>query len=159
MNRAVQSALAATLLLAARAPAADDSPSPQHFLQQWATAWQASDVDRMMAFYDTSEQTVAVESRGIVRRGPAQIREMYQGAFDELSFDRVILTPISQGQHGSTAWATCRYKADIRLRSDNSRHVLEVCGSIVMKREKDAWRITLEHFSTIADVPRVRPAG
>ena len=150
--------VAAFALAASHATAADDSQSSKNFLQKWAKSWQTSDADKMMSFYDSAKETVAVESLGHIRKGPAEIRKMYQGAFDELIFDRVSLTPITQGQHGSVAWATCRYKAEIRLKSDNTKYVLEVRGSFLMKQEKETWKITLEHFSTIPDIPRVRPA-
>ena len=143
----------AILILATNQTNADDSPSPARFLQTWAAAWQTSDVDKMMAFYESAKETTAIESLGHIRKGPTQIRKMYQGAFDELIFDRVTLTPITQGQHDSVAWATCRYKADIRLKSDNTKYVLEVRGTFVMKKERDAWKITLEHFATIPDIP------
>jgi ketosteroid isomerase-like protein len=138
--------------------AADDPPSPAKFLQSWADAWGASDVGKMMAFYDSAKETTAIESLGHVRKGPDEIRKMYQDAFDEVVFDRLKLTLIAEGQHGSVAWATCRYRAETRLKSDNSRYVLEVRGSFVMKKDKDAWKIALEHFSTIPGVPRVRRA-
>lgn len=159
MNAKQSLALAIPLLFVASGSAtAEHPPSAPKFLQIWAAAWQFGDVDKMMAFYDTAKETTAVESLGHVRKGPAEIRKMYQRAFDELLFDRVTLTPIAQGQHGPVAWATCRYKADMRLKSDNSRYILEVRGSFVMKREGETWKITLEHFSTIPDVPRVRAA-
>ena len=158
MNFPQLALIAAFVLAASHATAADDSKSSKNFLQDWAKSWQTSDVDKTMTFYDSANETMAIESLGHIRRGPAEIRKMYQGAFDELIFDRVTLTPITQGQHGSVAWTTCRCKAEMRLKSDNTKYVLEVRGSFVMKKEKDAWKITLEYFSTIPDIPRVRPA-
>ena len=151
--------IAAIMLVAGQDANAGESQSAEHFLHQWARAWEESDIDRMMDFYDTSEKTLAVESRGILRRGPAEIREMYEDAFGELIFDRVRLVMITKGQHDSVAWATCRYIADARLKSDGSRHVFDVHGSFVMKRQGDSWKITLEHFSPIANIPRVRPGA
>jgi ketosteroid isomerase-like protein len=147
--------IGAFIVASANAAGADDS-SAASFLQSWANAWRTSDIDKMMAFYDSAKETTAIESLGHVRKGPSEIRKMYQSAFDEVVFDRVTLTPVVEAQHGSTAWATCRYKAQTRLKSDDSKHVLEVRGSFVMKKDKNGWKITLEHFSTIPDVPRVR---
>jgi ketosteroid isomerase-like protein len=138
---------------------ADDTLPLAKFLQSWAAAWQSSDVDKMMDFYESSKDTIAIESLGHVRKGPTEIRKMYQGAFDELTFDRVSLTPVAQGQHESVAWATCRYKAEIRLRSDNTRFVMEVMGTFIARREGSTWKITAEHFSTLPDTPRVRRAA
>jgi uncharacterized protein (TIGR02246 family) len=149
---------AALMLVGASGACADDSTSPTKLLRNWAAAWRAGDVDKMMTFYDSAKETIAVESLGQIRQGPSEIRKMYEDAFDEVVFDRVTVTPITQGRHGSVAWATCRYKAETRLKSDDSKYVLEVRGSFVLKEEKDTWKITLEHFSTIPDIPRVRPA-
>ena len=144
--------------IASGAARADDPASAAAFLQRWADAWRSSDVDKMMAFYDSAKETTAIESLGQVRKGPDKIREMYREAFDEVVFDRVKLTPVVEAQHGPVAWAACRYKAETRLKSDDSKYVLEVRGSFVMRKHKDGWKITLEHFSTVPDVPRVRRA-
>jgi uncharacterized protein (TIGR02246 family) len=147
---------AIALLGTPQGASANDSSST--FLQAWTQAWTTSDVEKMMAFYDTAKDTTAIESLGHVRRGPAEIRKMYRGAFEELIFDDVAITAITQGQNDSVAWATYRYKAQLRLKSDKSKYVLEVLGTFVMKQDNGSWKITLEHFSTIPDVPRVRPA-
>ena len=158
MNSPQRIAIVAALVLAAtHASAADYPKSPRTFLENWAKSWQSSDADKMIGFYDSSKETIAVESLGNIRKGPAEIRKMYQGAFDELIFDRVTLTSITHGQEQSVAWATCRYKAEMRLKTDNSQYLLEVRGSFVMKQENGNWKITLEHFSTIPGIPRVRP--
>lgn len=132
--------------------------SPEDLLRTWAATWLASDVDKMLSFYSKGKEVTAIESLGHIRRGSIEIGEMYRGAFDELTFDRVTLTPLAQGQRGDVAWATCRYRADIRIKEDNSKYVLEVRGSFVMRKDKNSWKIVLEHFSTIPDTPRVRPA-
>lgn len=157
MNSTLPSTLLAILVLgSANAASADDSPAK--FMGTWAKALQTSDVDKIMTFYDTAKETIAIESLGHVRHGPVEIRKMYRGAFDELVFDRVTLTPITRGQHGSVAWGSYHCVVDMRLKSDHTKYVLEVRGSFVMKKKNGSWRITLEHFSTIPDVPRVRPA-
>lgn len=157
MNRMPRIVLFAIALLATVTDAnAQDSPA--EFLQTWAAACQESDTDKMTSFYDAAPETTVIESFGVIRRGPDGIREMYVRAFDEVHFDDIELTPIAESQMDSTAWVTCRYKAQTRLRTNDSRYVLEVYASFVMKKNEDgAWKITLEHFSPIADVPRVRP--
>jgi ketosteroid isomerase-like protein len=59
-------------------------------------------------------------------------------------------------QSGDIAWATCRLKAETVVHADKSPWTLEVRCSFVLKREKDDWKIALEHFSPIEDVPRVQ---
>ena len=160
MNPSLRHMLATSILCAAsHLSAAEDVEPPLDSLRSWAEAWSSGDVDKLMELYDSAEETTAIESLGHIRKGPDEIRTMYEGAFEELAFERVRLTPIAQGRHDSVAWVTCRYRADIRLKSDNSEHVLEVLGTFVLKREGDGWKITLEHFSAIPGIPRVRPAG
>ena len=136
--------------------AADEPLSPQKFLQAWAAAWKTSDLDKMMAFYDRGEGTTAIESLGYVRKGPKAIRKMYQGAFEGLAFKQTHLTLVAHGQQGSVAWATGIFKADLLGIPDQAKLLLEVRGTFVMKKTKKGWKITLEHFSTIPNVPRIR---
>lgn len=99
---------------------------------------------------------MAWESRGTARKGIAEIRKMYEEAFDEVVFERVDLTSLNVRQSGKIAWATCRYKAETVVRADHSRWTLEVRASFVIKQDNDSWKIVLEHFSPIEGVPRVQ---
>lgn len=135
---------------------ADEPLSPKKFLQAWATAWETSDIDKMMSFYDPGKETTAIESLGYVRKGTNAIRKMYKGAFEGLAFKRTNLTFVAHGQRGMVAWATCIFKADLLGIPDHAKLLLEVRGTFVMKKTKKGWKITLEHFSTIPNVPRIR---
>ena len=104
----------------------------------------------MMTFYDSNKTTLAIESLGHVRNGPTQIREMYKNAFDELAFNRVTLAPIYEKRDGAVAWATCNYKAEVRIKNDKTEYILETRGAFVIKKTKNGWKIQMEHFSTIS---------
>ncbi|WP_166821425.1 YybH family protein [Thalassoroseus pseudoceratinae] len=127
------------------------------FLRQWAAAWKTSNVDRMMQFYDDGPETLAIESLGHVRQGPEQIRKMFEGAFEELVFDRVSVTILTQKRQDSVAWATFRYRANVRLKETQMKFVLQSRGTFILRNDGKTWKIATEHFSTIPDVPRVQP--
>jgi len=165
MRGLLMATVVVTMLLEVRSTSGSDGGKqekeefpPRQFLDQWAAAWKTGDADKMMAFYDQAKQTTAVESLGRIRRGPGQIRKMYDVAFDELEFDRVTLTPVVQQHLGDAAWGTYRYRAEMRLKSDERPLVMEVLGTFVLTKRKSGWKIAMEHFSTISGVPRVSPA-
>ena len=137
--------------------AADEAQSAKEFLLQWAEAVTAGDLDLVVAMYEDSEDVVAIESKGTVLKGIEQIRAMYEGAFKEVVFEKVTLDPLKVRASGGVAWAFCRLKASSRVNEDGTRWMLEIRGSFVLKRCEDSWEIALEHFATIAGVPRARP--
>jgi len=139
---------------------AEDPPeqalTPKQSLQRWAASLLDGELDRTIAFYEDSRDVVAIQSRGHVRKGLAAIREEYQAAFDEVVFQAVSLEELRVRQNGDVAWATCQFKADTLLKSDKTKWTLHVRASFVLQRSSDAWKITLEHLSPMAGVPRVR---
>ncbi len=151
--------IAVVLCLSGVDVSAAEQTVSERLLQKWAATWKTSNVDQMMQFYDEGNDTVAIESLGHVRQGSKEIRNMYEGAFDELRFDRVTLTFIAQGHQGTVAWATCRYRAEIRLKATQAKFVLQSRGTFILRKDGETWKIATEHFSTIPRVPRVQPAN
>jgi ketosteroid isomerase-like protein len=141
---------------AALASAPATAASPDDVLRAWAKSWQSSKVAAMTAFYEDSKDVVAWESAGKVRQGAAGIRQMYEDAFNEVVFDAAALEDLKVRQEGDIAWAHGKFKADTTVRADKSRWVLHVRASFVLKREGDTWKIAFEHFSPLADIPRVQ---
>ena len=137
---------------------AADAPRPdvRRVLPAWAETWRTADIDKMMAFYEDSRALVAVESRGVIHKGSAAVKMMYQNAFAELTWEKVGLEEIEVGQEGNVAWATFRWKAEATAKKPPMPLAFDVRGSMVFKWDGRAWRIVQEHFSPIADVPRVK---
>lgn len=137
---------------------AADAPKPdvRRVLGAWAEAWRAADIDKMMAFYEDSRAVVAIESRGVMHRGSAAVKMMYQNAFAELAWEKVGVEDVEVSQEGNVAWATFRWKADATAKKPVMPLSFDVRGSMVFKWDGRAWRIVHEHFSPIADVPRVK---
>ena len=110
----------------------------------------------MVAFYEDSMEVAAWESTGRTRQGAREIREMYLEAFAEVVFESVKLGSLEVRQSDDIAWAKCRFLAETVRRADNSKWVLEIRSSFVLKREGEMWKIAFEHFSPIAGVPRAK---
>lgn len=137
--------------------AADDAQSAKEFLLRWAEALTVGDLDLVVAMYEDSDDVVAIESKGTVRKGIDEIRAMFEGAFKEVMFEEITMDPLKVRASGDVAWAYCRLKASTRVKKDGARWLLEIRGSFVLKRCEDSWEIAHEHFATIAGVPRARP--
>lgn len=148
--------LVTAVMCLATAEAGAKETSVEDALRQWAEVLRSSKVAEMVILYEDSEHVVALESSGKVRQGAAAVRKMYQEAFDEVVFKRTTFDALKVRESGDVAWATCRFKADTVVRADQSRWTLQIQGSFVLKREKGAWKIVLEHFSPIGGVPRVQ---
>jgi ketosteroid isomerase-like protein len=131
--------------------------SPEEVLRDWTKTWRTSKVAAMTAFYENSKEVVAWESSGKVRQGTTGIRQMYEDAFTEVVFDTAALEELKVRQDGNIAWAHGWFKANTTVRADKSRWVLHVRASFVLKRDGDTWEIVFEHFSPLADIPRVQP--
>jgi ketosteroid isomerase-like protein len=145
-----------TVVCGALAVSPAAAASPEGVLRDWTKAWRTSKVAAMTAFYEDSKDVVAWESSGKVREGAAGIRQMYEEAFDEVIFDAASLEELKIRQDGNTAWAHGRFKADTTVRADKSRWRLHVRSSFVLKRDGESWKIVFEHFSPMADIPRVQ---
>ena len=63
--------------------------SPEEFLQKWTKALLQSEVDRVVTFYENSNDVVMVQSSGQVRKGISEIRKAYESAFNEGVFQKV----------------------------------------------------------------------
>ena len=83
--------------------------TPEDFLQQWASGLSHGSVDEMTGFYKDSEDTLAIQSTGQVRRGTAEIRKEYESAFAEVIFEQVTLDDLAVRQKGRGPPADSRH--------------------------------------------------
>lgn len=128
----------------------------EEVLRKWAVALSEGSVDKMAAFYEDSEDVLAIQSAGRVRGGPAEIRKEYGAAFQEVVFERATLADLSVRQSGDVAWATCELRANTIRNSDNTKLTLRVYTSFVLKFSGRTWKIVLEQSTPIAGIPRVK---
>jgi uncharacterized protein (TIGR02246 family) len=146
------------LFVLTAANALAEGGTPKTTLEAWALAMPKGDVDAMTAFYEDSEHVVAYESRGTLRKGAKQIREMYAEAYKEVAILKATVSDLKVRTNGDTAWATARVRVDTQSNEDKTLYVLEIRGSFVLVRKDGKWLIALEHFSPIQGIPRVRKA-
>jgi uncharacterized protein (TIGR02246 family) len=127
------------------------------FLKEWAASLQTGDVNKIASLYDDSNDVIAIQSTGIVRKGIGEIRKEYENAFREVIFEKTELQNLIIRQQGQIAWASYQLKADTMVRQSGEAWILEIYTSFVLKHSGGQWRIVLEQSTPIAGIPRVRP--
>lgn len=130
--------------------------SSEDFLREWAKALCAGELDGITSFYEDSEVVVAIQSTGDVRTGRAEIRREYDSAFREVIFEDVRLEKLQVREGSDVAWATGRFKALTRRKSDSTKWKIDIYTSFVLKRADETWWIVLEQSTPIVGVPRVQ---
>jgi len=128
----------------------------EKFLKDWAGSLQKGDSDKMAGLYEDSNDVIAIQSTGRIRKGIGEIRKEYESAFSEVVFEKAELQNLTLHHNGEIAWATCRFKADTKVKLDNSAWTLEIFTSFVLKRTGGKWHIVLEQSTPIGGIPRVR---
>lgn len=135
----------------------DAGTSPKEAIQSWAKAFTAKEPADVLGFYAESEDLILILSGGQQHKGYAAVKKEYHKGFGEVVFFESEVSEMTAEQVQGVAWVTCRHRAKFRVLADDSKFQLEVRTTFVLKRDKDAWRIVLEHSSPIADVPRIKP--
>ena len=88
---------AALLPLLVSAGVGPEKPSPGEALKQWAEDLKSSDVAKMLIHYEDSKDVFAIESTGRTRKGAADIRKMYEEAFEEVvKAFKISVTPFAR---------------------------------------------------------------
>ena len=82
---------------------------------------------------------------------------MYEAAFNEATWERVALEDLEIQEDGNVAWGVCRFVADFTPRGATEQFVFTSQGTFVLLKVGADWKIAMEHFSPIVDVPRVQP--
>lgn len=123
----------------------------------WIQALKSGDLEKMVTLYAAGDEVVAVESSGRVRKGGAEVREMYRAAFEELLFHDVdidFLKTYVQDSYGTTYFTL---RAICEIRGNKARLELYVQGTWALRKEKKGgWVIVLEHMSPIFGVDRIK---
>ena len=130
--------------------------TPKETLAHWAEAWQSGSVEKCLTFYHDSKSLFAVASSGHSYRGLAGVRRMYAAAFDEATWERVALKDLEIQENGNVAWGKCRFVADFTPSESTVQFVFTSQGTFVLLKVGADWKIAMEHFSPIVDVPRVQ---
>ncbi|MEM7234094.1 MAG: nuclear transport factor 2 family protein [Planctomycetota bacterium] len=156
---AFTSLIASVVLLTSLAPDEKKAPaksSAETFLLDWGKRFEAGDIEKILACYESSKDLVTVHSVGRVIRGIEDARKYYVAGFRGIRFDSVELKKLQVKENGNTAWASCRFFAETSVVSNGDRYELEIFTTLVLERKKGQWKIVLEHSSTIEGVPRLK---
>lgn len=125
-------------------------------IENWCEALESADLSSIVECYEVSDSAKIVMSNGSVFTGINEIETSFELATQEVTFDKVELKDATYNQHGDVAWITGRLFANMTLKADDSKLILEIYSSFVLKRKGDEWKIALDHSTPIKDVPRVR---
>lgn len=115
----------------------------------------AGDVNGIMALYADSEEILAVESGGKVRRGTQGIRMMYEEAFAEADWTEANFELVRTDLGDTEGFCYYRFSARGKMKKGTSEFVLNVQGTWLVRYVGDAWKIHHEHMSPLDAVPRV----
>jgi ketosteroid isomerase-like protein len=135
----------------------DAGTSPKEAVQRWAKALTAKEPAELLRFYAESEDLIVILSSGHQFKGYAEVKKVYEKSLREIVFFESEVAEVTAQQLQDMAWVTCRHRARFRVLADDDKFELQVRTTFVLKRQKNEWRIVLEHSSPIADVPRIRP--
>jgi ketosteroid isomerase-like protein len=81
---------------------------------------------------------------------------MYEAAFNEATWDRTTLKELVVHEDSKFAWGYCRFTANFTPRGSKERLAFTSQGSFVLRKHGGEWKIAQEHYSSLADVPRVQ---
>jgi hypothetical protein len=59
-------------------------------------------------------------------------------------------------EDGNIAWGDCQFTAMFTPQGSKEKMAFISQGTFTLRKRDGEWRITLEHFSPIANVPRVQ---
>ncbi len=125
-------------------------------MAEWAAALDAGDVEKAVSFYDGTGEALAVESSGTLRQGMEGIKAMYEEAFAEVDFSDVRVNPMKVHLAEGMGYAYLELRTGGTLKADNTPIELHVQGTWTLRKVDGGWKILVEHFSPLKDVPRVK---
>ena len=123
---------------------------------EWAKALEAGDEEAATKFYSSSEDVIAIESKGTVRKGTEGIRQMYVDAFKEVIFKNVNVNPIQVSLGDDYGFVYFILRTHTQMKEDKSNWELHVQATWLVRKEGEAWKVIAEHISPIEGVPRVK---
>ena len=139
---------------------AADPPDLKQTFENYTKAWEKGDAEKMLEFYEPTEEVTAVISSGLTFTGQQELKKMFRLAFEESDFRNVKLPNLKIHQEGDVAWATCRFQAEITLKIagfEGKKYRFTSQGIFVLRKTKGIWKIASEHFSPIQGVERIQP--
>ena len=118
-------------------------------LQGYITAFQAEDIDGVMAHFADAPNTVMMGTGpDEIWLGKEDIRTAHHAFFADFEKEDSERTLVSVGADGNTAWFA-GYILVTQQRKNNTTDTFQVNLSMVFERLDDKWYITTMHFSNL----------
>ncbi len=114
----------------------------------------AGDLDGIMGLYLDSEEILAVEASGKVRRGRKGISTMYQDTLAEADWTKADFELVRTDLETSEGFCYFRFKARGTMAGGAGEIVLAAQGTWCVRNTKAGWKIVHEHMSPLDTVPR-----
>ncbi len=117
-------------------------------LKSYFTAFQAKDIDGVMAVFANAPNTVMMGTGpDEVWLGKDDIRMAHNAFFAGFVKETSERTLVSVGADGDVAWLTCFLVAS--QKGDNNKNTFQVNVSMVFREIESTWYITAMHFSNL----------
>ena len=141
----------------ARASHAEEAigDSAENVIKDWVATVNKNDPERLLAFYDASEEMEVVVSAGLRYRGYKALQKAYKDAFKEVRHYDSSAREVSARILGDSAFVTFEHMFKIQVAADDSRWQVHIRTTSVLHRSEDKWKIVLEHSSPIRGVERM----
>ena len=131
--------------------------SAENAIEDWVATFNDNDPEKLLAFYDRSEDTEVVVSSGLRLRGYEAIQKAYNDDFKQVQFYDSSARAVSERLLGDTAIVTFEHVFKFQVTADESRWQIHVRTTSVLHRFEDEWRVVHEHSSPIRGIERMTP--
>ena len=126
-------------------------------IKAWAATFIENDAERIMAFYERSQDTECIVSAGERLQGFDAIHAEYRRAHAEVRFLSSTVNVVQSRTLGDTALVTFEHVWMAERLSDGSRWQGHVRTTSVLRQIEHKWTIVSEHSSPIRNFePRTR---
>lgn len=134
---------------------AGDVVDPVAFIEDWAATFNVNSPVLQSAFYDRSEETEVFVSSGHRYQGHEAIKKAYEDDQSQLRYYDSTVSKMTSRILGDTALVSFEHRFKIHFLADDSRWQMHVRTTSVLLRDKNSWRIVLEHSSPIHRTKRM----
>lgn len=157
MDTIVTGLATAAVVLASFAAEADepDAESAKSFVRSWVETFNANEPNKMMEFYDQSDELVAIMSSRRRYRGFRNVHTAYRA--DQGLSKAYDSTPLNMSVRliGKTAIVTFEHRFKIRYLQGGEKWQFHIQTTSVLHWVDDKWKVFHEHSSPIRGTDRM----
>jgi len=130
--------------------------SPSDFMKAWVATFNQSDANKILAYYDSSEETDCFVSMGRSFKGYKKISQMYQQDMTALRFYDSTSEAMKHRIVGEAAVVSFIHKFKYVIKETNVHYRIHIRTTVVLKKDKNSWKIISEHSSPIKGIERAK---